>query len=121
MKSYLVMIIFIFMCCVLQYTLVEIVLELKRNILNFGYRINFNYEGMLAHSFERFYVITKFILPSANDLPFSPLDFNTKYNYLNEDLSEHHNAKQHVCNLKIYCMKIVPFVDFYKKKTNFFL
>ena len=43
---------------------------LKRNILNFGYRINFKYEEMLVESFDRVYVGTKFILPSVSDLNF---------------------------------------------------
>ena len=43
---------------------------MKRNILNFGYVINYKYEGMLAHSFDSFYVVTKFILPSIGDLDF---------------------------------------------------
>ena len=51
--------------------------ELKRNILNFGYRINFKYEGMLAYSFDRFYVVTKFILTSIDNLKFSQRDFNS--------------------------------------------
>ena len=33
--------------------------ELKHNILRFGYGLNFRYEGMLSHSFDRFYVGTK--------------------------------------------------------------
>ena len=37
--------------------------ELKKNVLNFGYGANFKYKGMLAHSFDRFYVITKFEMP----------------------------------------------------------
>ena len=28
--------------------------ELQKNILKFGYGINYKYEGMLAHSFDRF-------------------------------------------------------------------
>ena len=36
---------------------IEIRPELHRNILNFGYGINYKYEGMLAHSFDRFYVV----------------------------------------------------------------
>ena len=44
--------------------------ELQRNILNFGYRINFEYEGMLAHSFDGFYVVMKFVLPTMEDLNF---------------------------------------------------
>ena len=42
----------------------------KENILNFGYGINYKYEGMLAHLFDRFYVVTKFILPSVGDFIF---------------------------------------------------
>ena len=37
---------------------VDIMLKLKRNILNFGYGVNFKYEGMLSHSFDRFYIVT---------------------------------------------------------------
>ena len=29
---------------------------------------------MLAHSFERFYVVTKFILPTVKDLKFSAIN-----------------------------------------------
>ena len=32
-------------------------LELQKNILKFGYGINYKYEGMLAHSFDRFYIV----------------------------------------------------------------
>ena len=31
---------------------VDIMPELKRNILNFGYGVNFKYKGMLSHSFD---------------------------------------------------------------------
>ena len=58
MKAYLLIVIFIFMCCFCEYTLVEITPELKKYILNFGYGINFKSEGMLPHSFDRFYVVT---------------------------------------------------------------
>ena len=44
--------------------------ELKRNVLNFGYGINFKYEGTLSHSSDRFYVVTKFILPTSVILNF---------------------------------------------------
>ena len=60
----------IFVCCVCEYTSVDIMPELKGNILNFGYGINFKYEGMISHSFDRFYVVTKFILSTIKDLNF---------------------------------------------------
>ena len=55
--------------------------ELKKNILNFGYGINYKYEGMLMHSFDRVYVVTKFILPSI-DLKFSKLNHDNTCSYL---------------------------------------
>ena len=42
--------------------------ELKKNVLNFGYGVNCKYEGMLSHSFDRFYVVTKFEMPKVKDL-----------------------------------------------------
>ena len=88
--------------------------------LNFGYGINFKYEGMLAHSFDRFYVDTKFILPLVNDLKFSTTDFGKTCHYLNEDFRCHHNCKEYISNLKIYCKKIIPFVHFYKEQISFY-
>ena len=60
----------------------EIKLELQRNILEFGYSINYKYEGMLAHSFDRFYVITKFVLLTLDDLKLFPIRYNKECNYL---------------------------------------
>ena len=51
--------------------------ELQKNILKFGYGINYKYEGMLTHSFDRFYIIVKFMLPSMGDLKFSNLNFDS--------------------------------------------
>ena len=65
--------IFLFVCILLQFylgTSNKIKPELKKNILNFGYGINYKYEGMLMHDFDRFYVITKFMLPLLGDLKF---------------------------------------------------
>ena len=48
----------------------------KEKYLEFGYGINEKYEGMLTHSFDRFNVVTKFILPSIRDLNFSKLNYD---------------------------------------------
>ena len=56
--------------------------ELKKNILNFGYGINYEFEGMLVTSFDRFYMVTKFILPSVGDLKFSALQYDDKCMHL---------------------------------------
>ena len=50
--------------CIYPYTIGP---DLKKSILNFGYGINFKYEGMLSYSINRFYVVTKFILPPRDN------------------------------------------------------
>ena len=46
---------------------VSIMPELKCNVLRFGSGVNFRYEGMLTHSFDRFYVTTKIEIPKVLD------------------------------------------------------
>ena len=70
------------LCYIYQCTSIKIKLELKKNILNFGYGINYKYDGMLAHSFDRFYIVTKFILQSIGDLNFSKLNYDDTCAYL---------------------------------------
>ena len=65
-----------------RYSLVEIKPELQRNILKIGYGINYKYDSALAHSFDRFYVITKFILPTLDDLKLHPINYDKECQYL---------------------------------------
>ena len=37
--------------------------DLPNNVLKFGYGINYKYMGKVSHSFDRFYIVTKFELP----------------------------------------------------------
>ena len=76
---------YLLLCILCQFylsTSTKIKPKLKKNILNFDYDINCKYEGMLAHSFDRFYVVTKFILPSIGDLKFSNLNYENTCAYL---------------------------------------
>ena len=50
---------------------------------------------MLGHSFDRFYVVTKFILP-IEDLKVSTLNFNDKREYLQENKGQISEEKQHI-------------------------
>ena len=99
-----------FICYFYQITSAKIKPELKRNILNFGYSINYKYEGMLTHSFDRFYVVIKFILPSIGDLKFSTLNYNNTYAYLDNKNMCNIESKKHILNLMTFCKKIEPFV-----------
>ena len=85
---------------------IEIRPELQINILNFGYGINYKYEGMLAHSFDRFYLVTKYMLPTIGDLKFSKLNFdytcaNTEKEYPQTQIQENicWNEDQTLCNI----------------------
>ena len=37
--------------------------NLPNIVLKFGYGINYKYMGKVSHSFDRFYIVTKFELP----------------------------------------------------------
>ena len=78
-----------FICYIFLNISTKIKLELKKNILNFGYGINYKYEGMLAHSFNRFYVVTKFILHSIGDLNFSTSNYDNMCIFRPQKLAKH--------------------------------
>ena len=82
MTFYLCFFLTILICLSSRYSFVEIKLELQKNILKFGYRINYKYDGMLEHSFDRFYVVTKFILPTLDDLKLSPIKYDKECTYI---------------------------------------
>ena len=67
------MVVLISMCELLA---IDEMSELKKNVLNFGYSANFKYEGMLTHSFERFYVVAKYKIPKQENLKFTIFSFD---------------------------------------------
>ena len=83
---------------------VDIMPKLKRNILNFGYGVNFKYEGMLSHSFDRFYIVTKFELPKTKDLRLATFKFDFECSYAN-----HTSSNTNYVKLLKYYIKIVPY------------
>ena len=115
MKYYLHFCLYNLLCYIYKYTSIEIKPELQKNILKFGYGINYKYEGMLAHSFDRFYVVTKFILPTMDDLKLSPINYDKECKYL-DDLDDNDNKeiKAHIKELITYCVKLRPYMAFIK-------
>ena len=65
---------------------------------------------MLAHSFDRFYLVTKFILPSIGDLKFSELNYDNTCTYLNNRSTQSTETRKHLLDLITFCKKIEPFV-----------
>ena len=98
---------FIFMqfYCIYQCTSTKIKPELKK-YLNFGYGINYKYEGILAHSFDRLYVVAKFILPSIRDLNFSTLNYDDTCAYLDNKNIYNTDTKKYLLDLVMFCQKL---------------
>ena len=73
---------------------------------------------MLAHLFYRFYIITKFILPSIEDIKFSKLNYDHTCMYMNKEYAPNTDFRKKLSELKTYCNKIKPFVSYYRKLIN---
>ena len=56
---------------------------------------------MLAHSCDRFYVVTKFMLPSIEDINFSKLSYDNTCTYLDN---------KHTHGADILNLNLLPFV-----------
>ena len=67
---------FLIILCVYSTSAVSIMSELKCNVLRFGYRVNFRYEGLLSHSFGRFYVVARIEIPKVLDLNLTMFQFD---------------------------------------------
>ena len=61
----------------------DVMPKLKKNMLNFRYGANFKYEGMLTHSFDRFYILAKYEIPKVEHLQFTTFTFDLTCNHLN--------------------------------------
>ena len=83
-------------------------LDLQKNILKSGYGINYKYEGMLAHLFDKFYMVTTFMLPSMGDIKFSKLKFDHTCTYMNKEYAPNMDSRKYLTELKAYCNKIKP-------------
>ena len=102
-------------CYFYQNTSTKLKPELKKNILNFCYSKNYKYEGMLADSMDRFYVVTKFMLPSIGDLKFSTLNYDNTCAYLDNRNMGDSESRKNMLDLMTFCKKIGPFVLYYKR------
>ena len=87
--------------------------ELKKNVLNFGYSANFKHEGMLTHSFDKFYVVAKYKIPKVEHLQFTTFSFDLTCNHLNI------SRKSYLLRYIRHCRRITPYVNFYKQQIDY--
>ena len=99
------------MCEVLA---IDVMPELKKFVLNFRYGTNFKYEGMLTHSFDRFYVVAKYEIPKIENLKFTTFSFDLTCNHLNI------SKKSYLLRYIRHCRRIAPYVKFYKQQIDYY-
>ena len=84
--------------------------------MNFGYGVNFKYEGMLSHFFDRFYIVTKFKLPKTQDLKLATFGFDFECSYTNHTSTSNTNY----ASLMNYCMKIMPYARLSQRQIQYY-
>ena len=94
--------------------------ELQNNILKFGYSINYKYVGTISHSFNRFYVVTKFELPKVQDLQFTTIPYDKGCNHLEDAKIKGGYSVDMIEEIKQYCIKIAPHIDYCKKQIEYY-
>ena len=99
--------------CLYDSSAVDIMPELKRNILHFGYGVNFKYKGMLSHSFNRFYVLAKYELPNVSDLTLTMIEFDLTCSHLN-------GKGKYMTKLRKHCLRIAPYISFYQRQITYY-
>ena len=62
------------------------------------------------HSFDRCFVVTKFMLPSLGDLKFSDLNNDKACAYLDNRNAQNTETQKYMLDLMTFCKKIEPFV-----------
>ena len=94
--------------------MIDVMPELMKNVLNFGYSANFKYEGMLTPSFDRFYEVAKYEIPKIEHLQFTTFAFDLMCNHLNI------SKKCYLLKYIKHCRRIAPYVKFYKQQIDFY-
>ena len=94
--------------------MIDVMPELKMNVLNFGYGANFKYGGMLTYSFDRFYVVAKYEIPEVEHLQFTTFSFDLTCNHLN------FSRKKYLLRYIRHCRRIAPYVKFYKQQIDYY-
>ena len=75
---------------------------------------------MLAHPFDRFYVVMKFILPSIRDLNFLKLNYDNTCTYLDDRNICNANTKKYLLDLIAFSKKIDPSMSYYKRQNKLY-
>ena len=101
---------------------ISIMLELKHNILRFGYGVNFRYEGMLSHSFDRFYIVTKIEIPNISDLNLTLFQFDYNCSHVvNIEKGTRFTILSTIKEMfEVYYKNIISYMYLYKHQVEYY-
>ena len=101
---------------------ISIMPELKHNVLRFGYGVNFRYEGMLSHSFDRFYVVTRIEIPKVSDLNLTLFQFDYNCSHVvNIEKDTGFKVPSTIKDMfNVYCKNIIPYMYLYKHQVEYY-
>ena len=71
---------------------------------------------MLSHSFDRFYIVTKFELPKTKDLKLATFGFDFECSYVNHTST----STTDYARLMNYFMKIAPYAQLYHRQIQYY-
>ena len=75
---------------------------------------------MLSHSFDRFYVVTKFESPKVGDLKVTTISYDSNCQYLEDVMNLKDYLTKLIRDIKKYCVKITPYGDYYQKQIDYY-
>ena len=96
--------------------------QLKHSVLMFGYGEKFRYEGMLSHSFDRFYVVTKIEIPKVSILNLTLFQFDYKCSHVvNIEKGTRFKIPSTIKEMfDVYCKNIIPYMYLYKHQVEYY-
>ena len=101
---------------------VRIMPELIHNVLWFGYGVNFRYEGMLSHLFDRFYVVMKIEICKVSDLNLTLFQFDYNCSHaVNIEKGTNFKIPSTIKDMfNVYCKNIIPYMYLYKHQVEYY-
>ena len=92
--------------------------DIPNTVLKLRYGINYKYMEKVSHSFDRFYVVTKFELPKVEDLKLDDIPYDAECTHLDDPKPG--QIFGILKDIKCYCIKIVPQIEYYRKQIAYY-
>ena len=85
--------------------------------MSFG--INYKYNGLLHHSIDRVWIVTKVALPKLEDIHFPDIAFDPDCAFV-KSLKHSGTAAPHIENIRSICRSMKPIIKLMKEKELYY-